>query len=395
MLDKIKNNYKTTELYYSFYDQVDTIPKRDWNSINTNNNLFLTLDYLRILEHTLSETVSFRYIIFYDHSEAVGIVVTQLIKFSTEDLKFQEFPCKIGDTIKNTFMKSMDVKVLICGNLFSCGEHGFMYSNKISHQEAFENLSQALREIRKNEKTEKPSFILLKEFWPSSFDKSDYIKKQDFREFKIDVNMVLQLQSNWHNFEDYLTSMKTKFRTRAKKVFKNSTDILVKEFTSKDIDFYKEAIDTLYLSVLDKADFKIGKLNAETFKNLKEILTDSFIFKAYFLRDQLVGFTTSFILNNAVEANHIGIDYSYNKSHDIYQRMLYDYVDLAISKNVKELRLGRTAEIIKSSVGAKPVEMKLYIRHRNSISNTLLKPLIEFISPSEYEIRNPFKLQPF
>jgi len=95
----------------------------------------------------------------------------------------------------------------------------------------------------------------------------------------------------------------------------------------------------------------------------------------------LVGFTTSFILNNAVEANHIGIDYAYNKSHDIYP------------KKVTELRLGRTAEIIKSCVGAKPVEMKLYIRHGNSISNQLLKPFIELISPSAYEVRNPFKLQ--
>ena len=60
---------------------------------------------------------------------------------------------------------------------------------------------------------------------------------------------------------------------------------------------------------------------------------------------------------------------------------------------VKELRLGRTAEIIKSCVGAKPVDMKLYIRHGNSISNKILKPLAEFISPSAYEVRNPFKLQ--
>jgi len=269
-----------------------------------------------------------------------------------------------------------------------------MYSNKISHREAFENLSHALREIKKIEKTDKPSFILLKEFWPTSFVKSDYIKKQDFREFKIDVNMVLQLQSNWHNFDDYLASMKTKFRTRAKKVLKKSSDIKVIDFTTKDIDLHKSAINTLYLSVLDKADFKMGRLNAETFRNLKNTLDDLFIFKAYFLQGQLVGFTTSFILNEAVEANHIGIDYTFNKSHHIYQRMLYDYVRLAISKKVKELRLGRTAEIIKSCVGAKPVEMKLYIRHRNSISNQLVKPFLEFISPSEYEVRSPFKLQP-
>ncbi|WP_299438602.1 hypothetical protein [uncultured Aquimarina sp.] len=393
MLDKIKNRCKATTLHYSIFNSANDVPSIDWNSINNKNNLFLTLDYLNTLEDTLSETIGFRYILFYDQNGPVGIAVNQLIKFNTEDLKFQEFPCRISDAIKNTFMKSMDVRVLVCGNLFSCGEHGFLYSDKISAKEAFENLSDALKEIRKTEKTDKPSFILLKEFWPTSFDQSDYIINQKFREFRIDVNMVLQVQSNWNNFDDYLGSMKTKFRTRAKKVFKKSSDLLVKDFTSEDIDQYKEAIDTLYLSVLDNADFKIGKLDAVTFRNLKKTLQSSFVFKAYFLDTKLVGFTTSFILNNVVEANHIGIDYAYNKSHDIYQRMLYDYVDLAIEKKVDELRLGRTAEIIKSCVGAKPVEMKLYVRHGNSISNKLLKPLVEFISPSEYEVRNPFKLQ--
>ncbi|WP_062057594.1 hypothetical protein [Aquimarina longa] len=102
---------------------------------------------------------------------------------------------------------------------------------------------------------------------------------------------------------------------------------------------------------------------------------------------------TSFVLDSAIDSNHIGIDYSYNTSHPIYQKMLYDYVDLAITKKVQELRLGRTAEIIKSSLGAKPVEMKLYVQHRNLISNALLKPLVELISLSEYEIRTPFKFQ--
>ena len=128
----------------------------------------------------------------------MGIAAVQLIKFNSAELKFQEFPCKINEAIKNTLFKNLEVKVLVCGNLFSCGEHGFLYdSNKVTAKQAFESLSNALREIRKSENTEKPSFILLKEFWPQSFAESDYIKEQDFREFKIDVNMVVHIEDNW------------------------------------------------------------------------------------------------------------------------------------------------------------------------------------------------------
>ncbi len=394
MLEKIKNKYKDTSLRYVFYNCIDDIPSTDWNSLNPKDNIFLSIEYLRTLEETLSETIGFKYILFYNNDRPVALAATQLIKFNSAQLKFHEFPCSIGDTIKNTFFKSLDVKVLVCGNLFSCGEHGFYFDpDFIDSREAFENLSIALREIRKSENPDKPSFILLKEFWPASFKNSDYIKDHDFREFKIDVNMVLKILPNWNSFQDYLGSMRTKFRTRAKKVFEKSKAIEVKDLTPQDIDSLKTEINNLYLSVIEKADFKIGKLNATTFKRLKTTLKSKFVFKGYFLDKKLVGFTTAFILKDAIDANHIGIDYAYNKSHAIYQKMLYDYVDLAISKRVDELRLGRTAEIIKSCVGAKPVEMKLYVRHGNSISNTLLRPLVELISPSEYEVRNPFKLQ--
>lgn len=394
MIQKLKNKYKSAPLRYVFYTHISDIPDINWDLINPKKNIFLSLSYLKTLEQTLSKTISFRYILFYDKETPVGFATAQLIKFNPEQLKFQEFPCKISDTIKNTLFKNTEVGVLICGNLFSCGEHGFVYNpDLVSSIIIFDTLSNALSELRKSENSNKPSFILLKEFWPSSFDLSIYSKEHDFREFKIDANMVLKIHSDWHTFDDYLASMRSKFRARAKNILKKSEKITKQNFTTGDIDIYKDDINTLYLSVIEKADFKIGKLNASTFKSLKKELNDSFIFTGYFLEHKLVGFATSFIQDNIIEANHIGIDYEYNTKYAVYQKMLYDYVTLAINKKAHELRLGRTAETIKSCVGAKPVDMKLYVRHGNSISNTLLKPLVELISPSEHEIRNPFKIQ--
>ncbi len=389
MLQKIKN---TSSLFVS-YDHASDIPENDWKTINKGCNLFLSIRYLKILEDSLSETIRFKYILFYDNNIPVALAVTQLIRFTTNELKFQEFPCVIHDAIKKVVLKNLDVKVLVCGNLFSCGEHGFMYTEQIPTEKAYEILYDALQTIHKSDTQDKPSFILVKEFWPTSYNKSDAIKKQGFKEFKIDTNMVLELHPKWNTFEDYLMSMKTKFRTRTKKVFKKSSDIAVKNFNAQDIDTHKNSIDTLYFSVLEKADFKIGKLNATTFRNLKNNLGSDFIFKAYFLNTTLVGFTTAFIVKDTLEANHIGIDYTFNKTHAIYQKMLYDYVAMAITYKVTELRLGRTAETIKSGIGAKPIDMKLYVRHRNLISNKILTPLVDLVSPNEYEIRNPFKLE--
>ena len=90
-------------------------------------------------------------------------------------------------------------------------------------------------------------------------------------------------------------------------------------------------------------------------------------------------------------ANFVGLDYGFNKEQCVYQRFLYDYVEQGLNRGLKELHLGRTAELVKSQIGALPTNMKLYAKHRKSVSNLLLKPIIQSISPSEFELRVPFK----
>jgi len=59
---------------------------------------------------------------------------------------------------------------------------------------------------------------------------------------------------------------------------------------------------------------------------MKKILADKFSFVAYFHGGQMIGFRTTFILKNEVEAHFIGLDYSINKELELYQNILYDYV---------------------------------------------------------------------
>lgn len=392
MLKKSVNPQKDLSLTYTFYNHVIDIPIADWNTVLEDRNIFLTIPYLKILEETLSDEISFKYLIFYTNTgNPIGVVVTQQIKFNTRDLNLYKFPCKFSGTVKNLVLKNTDIKVLVCGNLFACGENGYYFNSEISKREAFTHLSQALLEIKESKTSDKPAFILLKELWPESNQADEAIKEQDFRDFTIDVNMVMDIKESWKSFDDYLMDLKTKFRSRAKTIFKKSEAVIVKDLSYEEMQTYQKDIDQLYRSVIESATFTVGNLNALTFIRLKEVLKDAFVFKGYFLDQKIIGFSTAFIINSVVEANHVGIDYTYNKSQGIYQKMLYDYIDLAIAKQAKELWLGRTAETIKSTVGAKPVAMKLYVKHRNAVSNMLLKPFIEYISPSEYEIRNPFK----
>ncbi len=386
---------KKIELKPEFYTSSNQINRDHWDSILKNRNIYLSIEYLQALEDALKGQVEFRYIIFYNkESKPVALASVQILDFSNEGFKTNTVYCKVSTKIKNKLLENLDVKMMVCGNVFACGENGFMHTNDVSSEDAYNNLSNGLYELRQTQKTDKPiSVVLLKEFWPSSFSKSDILKTAGFKDFKVDVNMILKIHPTWGKMEDYLASMTTKFRTKAKGVYKKSGEIAVKDFTEADIVEHKAEIENLYSAVVERADFKFGVLNGDAFVNFKKNHQDDFIFKAYFLKEKLVGFSSSFIANESVDANYVGLDYEYNYTHATYQRMLYDFVELAIERKAKELRLGRTAEEIKSCIGAEPTDMKLYLRHRNSISNKLLGPIIATITPSEFELRYPFKAE--
>ena len=124
---------------------------------------------------------------------------------------------------------------------------------------------------------------------------------------------------------------------------------------------------------------------------MKKVLGDKFNFTAYYHDQKLIGFKTTFILEHEIEAHFIGLDYSINKELDLYQNILYDYVKEAIENSSKKLLLGRTASEIKSTVWAEALELTCYIRHRNPLSNRIIKPFVDYLKPSEWIPRNPFK----
>lgn len=386
---------KKVALRPEFLNSTREINKEHWNSILKDANIYLSLGYLEALETSLKDQVEFRYILFYNNAnKPVALASVQILDFSNEGFKTNEVFCKVASKIKNKILESLDVKMMVCGNVFACGENGFIHTDDVNPEDAYNNLSDGLYELRKVQNTDKPiSVVMLKEFYPRSFTTSDALKSAGFKDFKVDVNMILKIHPDWKNMETYMASMTTKFRTKAKGVYKKSADIVVKDFNAEDIIKYKSEIEDLYGAVVEKADFKFGVLNGEAFINFKKNHGENFIFKAYFLENKLIGFSSSFIANESVDANYVGLNYEYNYSHATYQRMLYDFVELAITRNVKELRLGRTAEEIKSCIGAEPTDMKLYLRHRNSISNKLLAPIIATITPSEFELRYPFKAE--
>ena len=383
-----------TNLYFS---SVNEIPAHIWNELQCTSSVYFNSKYLFSLEKN-NPQITFIYIVLLDaDKKATAFASIQIIDFQLEGIEnsltknFEKLKC-FGRSI-GVFPKLKPIKLLVCGNIFVSGEHGIFIKENQNKQQVIKDLAKAISHLTNSNKSlaSNISIYLIKDFIKESLEVTDELHDLNYYSFNVEPNMLLELDENWQNFQDYLDAMKTKFRVKAKRALKLSADLIVKETSVENIKIFLPEITKLYKKVSEKADFNLGDFNLETYMSLKNEFGDKYILKTYWYQDKIVGFMSGIINSNSLDAHFVGIDYQLNRKHAIYQRMLYDYVKIAIDKNLKVINFGRTASEMKSSIGAIPQELTCYIRHKKSITNKFIKPFLNYIEPKPFAQKKPFK----
>jgi len=393
---------KPSNFAFAVYDSVSMINKEHWKEVEKYGSEFLQLDYLTVFENNPPKNIRFHYALIYENKMPVAIAYFQAIDFSSESFgsiinQKDEDGCCVSDYIKkhikSHLLRSADhfnMRLLICGNACISGEHGFTVVPNVDKKAAFDALADVIYRISRSEKLRgKIAAVLVKDFYDSTLEYSKELDEFKYHDFLVEPNMIVPIR--WNTFDGYLNAMSKKYRSRAKSIIKKGESLERKFFTADDIKKHSKEIDQLYLNVHMKARFRMATLTPSYFIEIKKKLADKFVFEAYFLKNKMVGFRSSFLLKDTIEAHFIGLDYDVNKEYELYQNILYDYVQQAIQNGSKELFLGRTASEIKSNVGAQAHQLTCYIRHRNPLSNRIIKPFIDYLKPSEWIPRNPFK----
>lgn len=344
--------------------------------------------------------IAFSYIVLTDaQQQPTAFASIQIVELPTDALEntlgnvLYEVKClgrKLG-----VFPKLKPIQILVCGNVFVSGEHGVFIKQGQDKQKTLKNLTKAITQMVSSNKNlaKSISVFLLKDFIKESLTITNGLHDLNYYSFNVEPNMVLQISKNWQTFDDYLNAMKTKYRVKAKRALVLSSSLVVKNTSLQNIQSHLPEMTRLYKKVSAKADFNLGDFNLETYTALKEKLGDSYFLRTYWLGEKIVGFMSGMITMNALDAHFVGIDYTLNKEQAIYQRILYDYVAMAIEKKISTINFGRTASEIKSSIGAVPQDLTCYIRHKKSMTNRFLKPFLKYIAPTPFQQKKPFKIK--
>ncbi|WP_296634902.1 peptidogalycan biosysnthesis protein [Polaribacter sp.] len=388
-------NCSTKNLNANYYSSVDEIPSKVWSSLNANENVYFKKSFLKSIEDN-HQNLDFFYVVLLDKNgnpKCFGSI--QIIDFYFETVKndlesFSKKIKKFGQKL-HLFPKKKPFKLLICGNTFVSGEHGVFIADGFNKKQTIKELAKAiLNYINSNEEHQIDAF-LFKDFVNESLSITNELKDYNYHPFSAEPNMVLHIDENWRTFDNYLRALKTKFRVKAKKALKLSKSLSVKDVTKDSISQQLSEMERLYKKVAKNASFNISDFNLNTYQQFMNQLDNNYVIKTYYSENKMVGFMSGVINNDSLDAHFVGIDYSLNKELAIYQRMLYDYIKIAIDNNLKTLNFGRTASEIKSSVGAEPQDLTMYLRHKKSITNKIIKLFLMRVQPTPFRQNLPFK----
>lgn len=385
---------------FTLFEKANLVNSNDWNVLLKAEDIFFQLPYLQIVERCYPSKLAVRYVIVYYNDTPCGILYFQIIDFEASvfgELLKDEVGAIASKRIR-LFEKYIDgnkrevlMRLFTCGNNLISGEYGFQFLKQVPAHDTTEILLALTDVIAKEEKLRGTiSATLIKDFEKPLVDE-EMLEAQKFTRFSVEPNMEVYIPDGVSSINDYLQLFSKKYRNRAKGIFKSAQGIEVKELDEALIKQEQLRINTLYEAIYKRAKFKLLKLPSDYFEACKRLFSDQFFVIGFYLNGQLLAFCSGFYLHGQVEAHYIGLDYEANKHYELYQNMLYTFINKAISRNVKKVNFGRTAAEIKSTVGAVPQNLVCYIRPQNTVSRIIQKPFIQFLQPTEWIQRNPFK----
>jgi len=356
--------------------------------INPRKSAYFSRDLLYSFEASNTK-VDMRYVCISNNNIPQALALVQIIELSVDVILKNIRVSPFFRKILNAFFCNDHIKIMFCGNIFLSGEHGISFSENCNKKNTVKQIGKALDNIAKT--THPLHAIFIKDFESSALEYSSAFEHFGFTNIKVEPNMLITLKPEWKTFEDYKAALKSKYRVKANKADSKSKALERRVFSIKDIETYKNELQNLYQNTIDNANFNAQVLDLNTYIKLKESYKDNFIVWSYFLEDKIVGFLSALKNKNHLDAHFIGLNYNLNKTYGIYPRILNDYIRLGLEKKVEIINLGRTAAEIKSTIGAKPLALSCYIKHKNKFLNVLVKPFFKKIQIKSFKQHSPFK----
>ena len=374
--------HKPTGFDFALADSVDYLDGAAWDSLTDRTSFFLKRPYLRALEKARPTNLQVRYGLLFKGKQPLAALALQSVRVTADRVM------KAGSSP----LGKLKVKVLVCGNLLSWGQHGVAFAPDVDPAKVWPGVSEALYRLRRAERLDgSTELVLVKDIPQDGPPGVEALKRFSYGPVETDPDMVLTIQPSWNTFDDYLVSLHSKYRKNAVRVSKDLEAGGCRIEPLVDVGGEAQRLHALYLQVHEGAAVRPVTISPNYIAALAELAGADFRCVVARRGGEIVGFVTTLKDGETAVGYYIGFDRKTNDEIPVYFGLLQAVVADAIAMGCRRLSLGRTALEPKAKLGALPVPMKIWTRHSQPFLNIFVRSLLGVVPHHEAPERNPFK----
>lgn len=384
------------------FDRAADLPPA-WDALTQNAGLFLRRAVLQAIEQEGPDEVSQRYALLRCGGHTLAALRTQRITAGDDLLAVRDRTehnlrqRRLGRLLdrattwtRNRMLGMLGRRVLVVGNLYSCGMDGIAVDAASETGSAWHAVVAGI--LRLSEESGGADFIVVKDFPAASTAHREALRRAGFVALRVEPCMLLRLHPTWRVRDDYLSALNTKYRkaARATDAAIEQAGISVEKLTNLRTEAAR--LHELYAQVERRAQMRFGVVRPGYFVALAEAAGAGNWRCTALRRDgRLLGF--SFVLRDGATAHAhvVGFDYEANRIAPLYLRLLHSVIEDALALGCVEAHFGRTALEPKARLGATPQPTEIWIRHRIAALNPLIRLLLRLVPQDDAPARDPFR----
>ena len=362
--------------------------RAELEQLNVGQGLELSYHYLAAMELSMPAD-GFRYVYIHRNNVPVLFGYFQLFTISSKNFKFEKNKGFVRNLFR-FFLRLKSLRVLISGNALRNETASFCFNaGALSKEEATELVVSAAEKIATDEGA---TALIIKDV-PDALNISKWLLEIGYQAPWRDDVMEVSIDSNWASLDGYVAALSRKYKARAGKILSAGDGLSVRELTEDEITANEIAINSLFRNVSENQPFVLIRPQPDHFLQLKKVYQSQFELFGFFHKQEMVAFYCAFVNEDAYEVYYVGLNYDANAKYQLYFNILFAALERAIKLRKSQLKLGRTSFDAKASLGAKPVEMKYFIKIPSlpAVVVNWFKSYFSSMEDAKWKLRNPLK----
>jgi predicted N-acyltransferase len=372
----------------SAVDELAAVPPAEWDALARRGGAALTHGYLRAWEHCELRGLRSRPVIAHDRDtgEAVGACPGYLYDLDLPTARSPQAGAAVG-AIRRVLPSFLFARTYELGSPTPL-TNPFLVANREQRPEVVGSLIAAALEEAQRTRSE---FTLVQNFTSRDTPGGEQLARLGFAGIPIPATTVVDLP--YASFDDYLGAMRAQYRRRAQKTLKRTGELTVEHVV--DFADCSEELARLWRAIYERAtEVKREVLTPRYFRAVSALPHASVLL---IRRSDKSIASFALLLDDHPWLSFLqcGFEQQAGRGEGAYFRLLYEIVRFGIERGYQQVELGMTTLIPKLDVGAVPVALFAWVKHRNPLLRRVLRSLANGpLRPDDVEPRRVFKESP-